>query len=178
MNDTLLELSGPGIPKWSARGLKQGFAPDVDAQMERDVNGTLHAIEIPAAFHKLRVSITAEDIQPPAFGNLKKGDLVTVTCAAELGEPATLTAGSASITLSRPAVGGSGRAVAASGALAAVALTGTDNKTASVDFGDAGLSGYCAIYYRPVLSCRVENFSMDRDEWSAASSWLLELREV
>ena len=178
MPETLLSLSGTGIPPWSARGARQTIAPDVDASMERDVNGNLQAIPLPAAFHKYRITISCSDLGPPAFGSLKRGDSITVSCITELGQKITLVAGVGSATFLRDAVAGSGRAVAATGAQAVATLSGTGNRAAAVNFGNALLAGDAFIYYRPVLSCRVEAFNCDKDEYGAITSWSLELREV
>ena len=59
--------------------------------------------------------------------------------------------------------------------MATVALSGTNNKTASMDFGNATLSGYCVLHYRPALACHVESFTMDRNEYGAVTAGILNL---
>jgi len=178
MTDTLLVISGCGIPPWSCRGARQNLTPDVDAQMERDVNGSLKDIPLPASFQKLRTSISCEDVAAPAFGDLVYGQQIVISCIQERGIPITLAAGVGSATLPRDAVAGTGRAVAATGAQASATLSGTGNRTAAVDFGDGSLSGQAWIYYRPILTCRVENWTCDFDEWAATYNWSLDAREI
>lgn len=174
MQDTILTLSGAGLPPWSARGLRQSLQPLDGGGLRRTVNGTLVDLGLPQ-HRKYRSSISAADVAPPAFGGLWRGMALTVGCAAELGHRLVLVAGAGGTTIERDAVAGAGRAVAASGRLAAATIVG---RTASVDFGDPGLGGDAWLYYRPVLSMLVTGWTGDFDEWQAGRDWSLELEEV
>jgi hypothetical protein len=100
--DTLLVITGVGLPSWSARGLNQTLAPiEASAQMRRTVNGELLDISY-LPFQKYGSKITCDDLRIPAIDGVWPGDEVTVECVAELSYP---TGG----TAQRPAVPGSSR---------------------------------------------------------------------
>jgi hypothetical protein len=81
---TLLEISGPGIQPYSARGLTQTLAPIVQATAQRrTVNGRLHDLSAPQ-FRKYSTTISANDVKTPAVQDLPPGTILTVHCAAEL----------------------------------------------------------------------------------------------
>jgi hypothetical protein len=102
--DTLLVLTGMGIPPYSARGLKQQLIPiAASANMRRTVNGALINLS-PSQFQKFRTVITGNDQSPPANDGVWPGRLVTIDCIEEL---AYLTGG----TPERPVVDGSSRVV-------------------------------------------------------------------
>lgn len=81
---TLLEISGPGIQPYSARGLSQTyeFIPQATSQ-RRTVNGIKRDLSAPQ-FRKYRTVITCTDVKTPAFDGLVPGMIVTVHCAAEM----------------------------------------------------------------------------------------------
>lgn len=102
-DETLLVLSGQGVPPTSARGITQTLEPVVEsAQLERAADGTLIDFS-PTQFRKYHSVITCTDFNPPAFGSLWPGMLLTVDCVEELGYK---TVGG---TQDRPAVTGSVR---------------------------------------------------------------------
>lgn len=93
MVDTLLVLTGFGIPLYSARGLTQSLDPIQGAgDFERDVNGNLVDLS-PQQFKKYKSIISCQDIEAPAFDGVPIGTEVTVDCIRELpyltasGEP-------------------------------------------------------------------------------------------
>lgn len=103
-NETLLVISGPGVPPWSARGLRQTLEP-IDAikgatVLRRTVNGTLIDLS-PPQMRKYKSVVSCTDQRPPAFDGLWPGMQVTVDCVYELGY---LTEGG---TPGRPVVDGS-----------------------------------------------------------------------
>lgn len=101
-DETLLELTGIGVPPYSARGLTQTLEPIAAAgSQRRTVNGTLINLSRPE-FRKFKSTISCNDQQAPALDGIWQGQVVTVKCVAELSYP---TGGSAS----RPVVSGSSR---------------------------------------------------------------------
>jgi hypothetical protein len=102
-NETLLEITGPGIAPYSARGITQTLATIQAAQnMRRTINGTL--LDISASqFRKYASNISCADQLAPAFDGLWPGQALTVHCVAELSYK---TLGGSP---SRPAVPGSSR---------------------------------------------------------------------
>jgi hypothetical protein len=101
-DDTLLVLSGIGIPDYSARGLTQTLQPiEAAISLRRTINGGLKDLSF-AQFRKYKSSISCRDREPPAIDGVWPGHVVTVECVAELCYP---TAGSPA----RPVVSGSTR---------------------------------------------------------------------
>lgn len=87
MADTLLVLSIIGTPPYSVRGISQSLEPISEAgNFQRTVNGALINLA-PSQFKKYKSSISAKDIDPPAFGGLYPGQILTVDCVTELSFP-------------------------------------------------------------------------------------------
>ena len=88
MSDTLLVLSGIGVPDYSARGLSQTLEPiEASASLRRTINGTLKDLSF-AQFRKYKSTISCQDQEPPAVDGVWPGHVVTVDCVAELSYPA------------------------------------------------------------------------------------------
>lgn len=85
MPETLLTLTGMGIPPYSARGIKENLAPiDEATHLERDVNGGLLDLS-PPQMKKYRLSLDCEDINPPALSGVWPGKVtLTVETISEL----------------------------------------------------------------------------------------------
>ena len=84
-DETLLVISGQGMPPYAVRGITQTLVPiDAARNLRRTVNGAL--IDLSASqFKKYRSEISCTDIQAPAFDAVEIGDTVTVGCVEELG---------------------------------------------------------------------------------------------
>ena len=147
-DETLLVLSGVGVPPYSARGLTQTLTPIAGAAAQRrTVNGTLVDVA-PPQFRKYQSSISCTDQQPPALDGIWPGLQVTVDCVAELSYPTPPGDPSPAPPPSRTAVTGSARYEG--------------------DF----------TFYRPQLVCLVIGFSVSRDEYGALVAWSLDLEEI
>lgn len=83
-NETLLVVSGDGMPPYSVRGITQTLEPiDAAKNLRRTVNGVL--VDLSATqFKKYKSTITCTDVQSPAFDAIEVGDTLTVDCVAEL----------------------------------------------------------------------------------------------
>src|SRR4029078_6450006 len=102
MSDTLLVLSGIGVPDYSARGLSQTLEPiEGSASLRRTINGALKDLSF-AQFRKYKSTISCQDQEPPAVDGVWRARLVTVDCVVELSYPA-------GGTPARPVVTGSTR---------------------------------------------------------------------
>jgi len=89
---TVLEISGPGIASYTARGATQTLDPiDASSVMARTVNGALIDLS-PAQMRKYKSTISCNDTETPALDGVWPGMVLTVDCIAELGY---LTAGGA-----------------------------------------------------------------------------------
>ena len=87
MSDTLLVLTGIGIPAYSARGLTQTLQPiEAAGSQRRTVNGTLVDLSL-SQFRKYRSTIRCSDMEAPALDGIWPGATVTVQCVAELCFP-------------------------------------------------------------------------------------------
>jgi hypothetical protein len=101
-DDTLLVLSGIGVPDYSARGLTQTLEPiEAAAQLRRSINGDLLDLSY-GPFRKYKSTISCQDQEPPAVDGVWPGRVITVDCVAEFSYPA---GGSPA----RPVVSGSAR---------------------------------------------------------------------
>jgi hypothetical protein len=141
-NETILVISGPGMPPWAARGLTQSLDPiEASGNLARTVNGVLIDLS-PAQMRKFKSTISCSDVDSPALDGLWPGMVLTVDCVPELGY---LTAGG---TPDRTVVPGSSRV--------------------SNDW----------TYYRPRLDMRITNYSVERNEYGALTSWQLNLEEI
>lgn len=85
--ETLLVLSGMGVPPWSARGLTQSLTPiAASASLRRTVNGAL--VDLAATqFRKYASTIQCTDQQAPALEGIWPGTELVVDCVAELCYP-------------------------------------------------------------------------------------------
>ena len=84
MPDTILVLSGVGVPRWSARGLTQTLSPIEQAgNFSRSINGTLMDLSA-EQFQKFKSTITCTDQRAPAMAGLWPGQEVEVECVCEL----------------------------------------------------------------------------------------------
>jgi hypothetical protein len=83
-DETLLVITGMGVPPYSARGLSQSLLPiDQADQSRRTVNGDLIDNSV-VDFRKFRSVISCTDQDVPAINGIWPGAAVTVECVAEL----------------------------------------------------------------------------------------------
>jgi hypothetical protein len=83
--NTLLTLSGAGLPVYASRQLRQTLEPiQAAGNVRRNWNGDLVDLSL-ARFRKYRSTISGEDVDPPAFDGQWQGLTVTVDCIVELG---------------------------------------------------------------------------------------------
>lgn len=82
--ESLLSISGDGLPPYSVRGVTQSLEPIAAAgNLRRTVNGGL--VDLSASqFKKYRSTISCEDMDSPAFDAVDIGDTLTIDCVAEL----------------------------------------------------------------------------------------------
>jgi hypothetical protein len=83
-DETVLALSGIGVPSYSARGLTQTLEPiDQATNLQRTINGSLLDLSSPS-FRKYKSAITGSDQRAPSCDGLWPGRQVVVDCIAEL----------------------------------------------------------------------------------------------
>lgn len=84
IGDTLLVLSGIGVPEFSTRAATQTLVPiEASAQLRRTINGELLDVSFDQ-FQKFKSSITCTDFNPPACDGVWPGRVVLVECVSEL----------------------------------------------------------------------------------------------
>ena len=84
VGDTVLRLTGMGIPPYSARGLSQTLTPvPASQQLRRTINGTLVDFSS-SQFRKFQSTISGDDQQPPALNAVWPGTELIVDCISEL----------------------------------------------------------------------------------------------
>lgn len=105
MADTVLVISGQGMPPFAIRGIKEKLDPiDQAKNMRRTVNGVMKNVAAAQFRGKYRIHLNCTDMDSPAFDALKVGDEVTISCITELcyltagGSPAkTVVSGSSRV---------------------------------------------------------------------------------
>jgi hypothetical protein len=84
-SNTLLVISGPGMPTYAARGLSQTLDPiGAAGSLARTVNGALINLS-PSQMQKYASTISCEDQENPALDGVWPGMTLTVDCVPELG---------------------------------------------------------------------------------------------
>lgn len=82
--ETLLTITGVGLPLYSARGISQTLEPiQQAAQLGRTVNGGLADLSLPQ-FRKYRTQITCNEHNGPAMDGIWPGVQITLGCVVEL----------------------------------------------------------------------------------------------
>jgi hypothetical protein len=167
--ETVLDLSTIPLPPGSARGIRERLevvAPT--ATIRRTVNNQAISLRVPGE-DKYRVSLSCDDLHLPSLDGLAVGDEVLVACTTELST--RISAGATSAALARTPVAGSVHARRIDGQSVSVSVNGrvVNISAQAVDV---------TVFYRPLLTCLVESWSGDSDEWAAEVGWSLELQEV
>lgn len=158
---SVLELSGVGVPPYSARGLQQSLDPISSAiAMRRTINGTLVDIS-DELMRKYQSSITGNDQQPPAVDMVWPGTMLTVDCIVELA-----------FALSGTELTDATEGDVTEDSTELAALAGRPIVPGSLRIE----SGFA--FYRPRLEMMVTAFTVNRDEYQAMTSWTLTLEEV
>ncbi len=103
--ESVLVLTGMGVPEYSARGLSQVLTPVRGAaDLRRIVNGTLINLSVPE-FEKYLSVIRGSDQEPPAVEAVWPGLELTVDCIVELAYITTTAAPERTVVASREANG-------------------------------------------------------------------------
>lgn len=145
---TILTLSAIGIPPYSARGLKQTLTTiNAATNLRRTVNGDLEDVSDPL-FRKYESTITGEDVDPPAFGLVFPGRILTVGCISELAIQDSTTD----------------------------PLGPEDLGRTPVTWPARSADGF--IFFRPLLTMRVTGWNTSEDEYGKVVNWTLSLEEV
>lgn len=149
--------------------IRESLKPIDAGELRRTVNGRL--INLTATeFRKYALSISSDDIRPPALGHLWRGSEIIIAPVSELGD--LIAPGGSSRTLARDPLPGSIRCLTKSFADVPFTVAG---RTLSLS---APAAETVRIYFRPVLEMMVVGWSADEDEPGARSSWSIEMEEI
>ena len=141
--DTVLDLEEWGVMPGSGRGLRQSITPVPNGSLHYTVWGDLESTAR-ESLNRFKVTVTGDDVWPPAFAGLWPGQPLTVRCISPLPQPQPATR-----PLIRPPVPG------------------------SVIWMDAELNplpdqnGAVWVTFRPILLMLVEGWTIDDQEWDA-----------
>lgn len=175
-SEILIQRDGSNValffPPGSARGVQASVEQVYGGDLRRTVNGALVDLTR-AQLRKYRVSLSASGQALPDLRGLWRGQLVTVS--PPVIWTAYASAGSASLTLERPARATGWRLLnAETGEPVAGGLLSLDGKTLLLPPSAPAVQ----LEYQPVLSCRVAAVSASGDEWDASAAWSIELEEA
>lgn len=149
--------------------IRENLRPIDAGELRRTVNGTLVNLMVDE-FRKYALTISSDDIRPPALAHLWRGSQLTITPASEIGD--MIAAGGSSRTLARTPASGSIRCLTKRFDAVPFTISG---KVVTLPSPAVGV---VRIYYRPVLSMMVVGWSADTDEAEASTAWSIDLEEV
>lgn len=166
--DLILEIEGKGnlIPPFSVRECHQTLTLLPWGSLRRTLNGKLVSVGV-TSIRKYESIITCKDNLPPAFQDLKRGELVKVGCLQALTQK--VPQGASEIVLDHIAL--EAHLYSLSGQL--FPLNETMGKSFRVPTEFPG--GF--MTYRPWLTMLVKSFELQTDEWGQSVSWTLALEE-
>lgn len=150
--DTVLDLEGWGILPGSGRGLHQSIAPVPNGALHYTVWGDLESTAR-ESLNRFKIVITGDDVWPPAFAGLWLGQDVTVHCVSNLPQPQPAT-----MAPIRPPVPGS--------------LIYLD-----AELRECAKAEAVWLNFRPILLCKVNNWSIDEGEYEASATSTIEFWE-
>ncbi|MDR2107812.1 MAG: hypothetical protein LBO73_04860 [Holosporaceae bacterium] len=170
MKETELILGVAGLPPESARNCQQELSPVPNGEFKKSVNGNLLFLET-AERRRYRSVISCRDVNSPLIDGIWVGSQLTVGCIQNLWQ--SINRGESKIKLIRPAVDGSVCVVNRIGKPIRFFKSGTDGVELRRPLGERVF-----VCFRPWLTMRVINFSLETDEWGMSGGWKLVLEEV
>ena len=159
MNETDLDLGAIGIVPQSARSLGQTLSKIKNGSRRRMANGALRDRSRPS-LDKFQSTINFSDTYPPAFDNIEQGDVLLVSCVAELS-------GMAGKPFGRLPVPGS-----------VIWRTTEGHRVPSGPDETVAPEGAAFYTYKPILEMMVDGWDVDTDEYGAIVTASLVLMET
>jgi hypothetical protein len=163
-SETELIISRFGFPPFSARNCHQQLLPLRGGEFRRTINGKLHYLGRPT-HQKFKTVISCDDKATLAFDQFWLGADLMVSCIQSLWQEVIV--GPDAVRLLRPAVADS-----------VITQHKHQLETPTTLRIQAKQGTKVMVRYNPILQMRVTHFSMDTQEWSGKSSWVLELEEI
>jgi hypothetical protein len=169
MGETNLILGVSGLPPESARNCQQELSPIPNGEFKKSINGDLLFLETHER-KRYKSIITCKDINSPIIDGIWVGSQISVGCIQNLWQ--AINPGELKAHLIRPAVEGSVCAVNNLGD--AIPFKLIDNVVELNKTYDEKIF----LCFRPWLTMRVINFSLDTDEWGMSGGWKIILEEI
>lgn len=167
--ETNLILGISGFPPESARNCVQELTPIPNGEFRKSVNGDLLFLET-SDRKRYRSAISCKDINSPIIDGIWVGTQINVGCIQNLWQ--VINVGETSVTLIRQAVEGSICAVNNFGD--PIRHEVTDNLVTITQVSDEKIF----VCFRPWLTMKVIDFSLETNEWGMSGGWKLILEEV
>ena len=167
--ETLLTISGVGLPPMSARGCKQELIPLPNGEFRKTVNGALVFVKT-SEYQRYQTTIKCSDMNCPAVGNIWIGSKVEIGCIQSIWQNAD--SSEKIIYLSRTPVKGSVIVINSNNKLIRHTVEGS-----AVHILEE-ISGQIFISFRPILEMLITDFRVETNEWELKTSWILCAEEV
>ena len=169
MIETNLILGIPGLPPESARNCVQELTPIPNGEFKKSINGNLMFLETTQR-RRYRSVISCHDINSAICDEIWIGTQISVGCIQNLWQ--TIEIGKTEINLIRPAVEGSVCALNNFGEH--IKFDQTDETVKLRTESDQRIF----VCFRPWMTMRVIDFSVETDEWGMRSGWKLISEEI
>jgi hypothetical protein len=169
MNESDLILGVAGLPPESARNCIQELYPVPNGEFKKSVNGNILFLES-SERRKYKSIISCKDVNTPIIDGIWIGSQITVGCIQNLWQ--SISPGETKIKLIRPAVDKSVCAVDKYGE--PVKFYISDNEVTLQNTYENRIF----VGFRPWLTMKVINFSMETNEWGMTGGWNLTLEEI
>jgi hypothetical protein len=167
---THLTIQGVGFPPYATQACTQVLEAIPQGDFVRSLKGDLVFLGNKGA-HKYRSTLEGTDANPPAFGSLFSGQVLTVHCIQRFFEEVT----GPHVRLTRPAVPTSLYAVDALGQPVAFEEEAEDQ---SVTIPNWTQDPSIFVSYCPVLRMAVLSFSLTSKGEGSGTRWSMTLEEV
>lgn len=169
MNESNLILEMIGLPPESARNCVQELYPIPNGEIKKSINGNILFLEATER-KKYKSIISCKDINTPIIDGIWIGSQINIGCIQNLWQ--AINPGKQSIQLIRPAVNNSVCAIDKFGNPVEFTIDG-DEVTLTKTHDER-----IFICFRPWLTMKVIDFSMETNEWGMSGSWKLITEEI
>lgn len=169
MSESSLILGVSGFPPESARNCVQELYPIPNGEFKKSINGNLLFLESTER-KRYKSVISCKDINSPIIDGIWIGSSISVGCIQNLWQ--SINIGETKIKLIRPPV---------SGSVAVVNNTGTPIKFNLLDDEinlETTHQEKIFVCFRPWLSMKVIDFSLETNEWGMSGGWKIILEEI
>jgi hypothetical protein len=169
MYETNLILGVAGLPPESARNCIQELSPIANGEFKKTINGDLLFMET-SERKRYKSTITCKDVNSPIVDSIWVGSQISVGCIQNLWQ--SFNPMEIKLRLIRPPVDGSVCVVNNFGEPIKFYLE--DNEVTLHTTYEEKIF----VCFRPWMTMRVIDFSLETNEWGMSGGWKLNLEEV